>query len=213
MQTPALLAPLRWDHNAHYHPWLLRQLPSRPQRVLDVGCGAGALACRLAQQGARVDAVDASPRMIERAAARCPDAGVRWLLGDVLDPELPVAAGTYDVVTSVASLHHLPLRPGLHRLAQLVRPGGVLVAVGLYRPVTTVDRAAQALAVPVNVAYGLGLALAGRGGRVDDVDMPIRPPETSLPELAEAAAELLPGARLRRAVFWRYLLTWRPAPA
>ena len=209
MRTPALLAPLRWDHNAHYHPWLLRQLPSRPHRALDVGCGAGGLACRLAGRGARVDAVDASPRMVERAAARCPDRGVRWLLGDVLDPGLAVDPAAYDVVTAVASLHHLPLRPGLRRLAELVRPGGVLVVVGLYRPATPVDRVARALAVPVDVAYALGHALAGGSGTPDDVDMPLRLPEAALAEVAQAVADLLPAARLRRGVFRRYLLTWR----
>jgi len=38
---------LWWDHNAHYHHWLLRQLPERAGRVLDVGCGSGRLACTL----------------------------------------------------------------------------------------------------------------------------------------------------------------------
>jgi ubiquinone/menaquinone biosynthesis C-methylase UbiE len=33
-----------WDHNAWYHRLLLRQVPARAERVLDVGCGAGTLA-------------------------------------------------------------------------------------------------------------------------------------------------------------------------
>lgn len=208
-EGPVMPVWLRWDHNAYYHRWLLRQVPHEPQRVLEVGCGAGALACRLAERGALVDAVDRSPLMIQRAAARCPDRRVRWLLGDVLDADLPLAAAGFDVVTAVASLHHLPLEPGLARLAGLVRPGGLLAVVGLYRPQTLVDRAVEALAVPANVAVGLGLTLTGRSGRPDDVDMPILPPQTALSEIARAVAGHLPGARLQRGLFWRYLLTWR----
>jgi len=33
-----------WDHDAHYHRWILRQLPGRVGTALDVGCGKGELA-------------------------------------------------------------------------------------------------------------------------------------------------------------------------
>lgn len=65
--------------------------------------------------------------MIERARTSWPQAAnARWLNGDLLDPDLSLAPGGYDVVTALSSLHHLPLKPGLARLASLVRPGGVL---------------------------------------------------------------------------------------
>ena len=37
------MAVLDWDHNAYYHRLLLRQMPQPCRRVLDVGCGAGAV--------------------------------------------------------------------------------------------------------------------------------------------------------------------------
>ena len=40
---------LDWNHNAYYHRLLLGQLPQRCHRVLDVGCGAGSFAARLAR--------------------------------------------------------------------------------------------------------------------------------------------------------------------
>lgn len=39
---------LAWDHNTYYHDRLLRALPGHCERVLDVGCGTGAFAARLA---------------------------------------------------------------------------------------------------------------------------------------------------------------------
>jgi 2-polyprenyl-3-methyl-5-hydroxy-6-metoxy-1,4-benzoquinol methylase len=61
------MAVLDWDHNAYYHRLLLRQMPQHCRRVLDVGCGAGAFAARLAQRSEQVDALDRSAVMIEEA--------------------------------------------------------------------------------------------------------------------------------------------------
>lgn len=200
---------LRWDHNAHYHPWLLRQVPSHPGLVLDVGCGTGRLACLLAARSARVHALDRSSPMIDGARRRCPDAtNVRWLEGDLLDHAVPLDPGGYDAITALSSLHHMPLRPALERLAGLLRPGGVLAVVGLYRPVTS-DRALDVVRLPANAAVGTALALRGRAGKPDDDGMPVLPPVTTLADVREAAADRLPGASLHRALFWRYLLTWR----
>src|SRR5688500_4071077 len=39
----------RWDHNRHYHPFLLRSLPARRERALEIGCGTGEFARLLAR--------------------------------------------------------------------------------------------------------------------------------------------------------------------
>src|SRR3954470_9339734 len=56
-----------WDHNAHYHRWLLRQLPKRCARALDVGCGTGDLARLLAGRAETVLGIDADPTIVARA--------------------------------------------------------------------------------------------------------------------------------------------------
>ncbi len=205
---PQLPQPLRWDHNAHYHRWL-DQLPPAPQDVLDVGCGAGGLAAKLAARAAHVDAVDVSAPMIARALARHATTGnIRWLVGDLLDPALPVKHEGYDVVTALSSVHHMPLQPVLGRLAGLVRSGGVLAVIGFYRQATLTDRGIEALALPANAAVGALLASRGRAGKPDAEGMPIREPEATLAEIRGVAAEQLPGAHLRRRLYWRYSLLW-----
>lgn len=208
-----LPARLRWSHNRYYQRWLLRQLPARVERALDVGCGTGALACALARRGAQVDAVDLSPDMI--AAARQRESGhgghVRWLVGDVLDHDLPLADGGYDAITAVSSLHHLPLAQGIQRLGALVRPGGVLVVVGLYRPQTPVDRCFGIAAVVANAAVGAVLAATGQAGTPEEDDMPVQVPAATLAQVRRAAA-VLSGARITRGLYWRYLLLWHCPP-
>lgn len=84
---------------------MLSRLPDdlRGARVLDAGCGAGQMTAELAARGADVVAVDISPRLIEIAAARLPEADrprVRFAAGDMLADE----HGAFDYVLAMDSL-------------------------------------------------------------------------------------------------------------
>jgi SAM-dependent methyltransferase len=96
-----------------------------PRRVLEVGCGRGEHAERIARElGAEVVAVDQSERMVELTRARGVDARV----GDVQD--LPFPDGSFDCALAAWMLYHVPdLDRGLAELARVLRPGGRLVAV------------------------------------------------------------------------------------
>ena len=199
---------LSWDHNAHHWPVLLRALPPRCGRVLEVGCGAGDLTAVLAGRAAAVDAVDRSPAMVALARARVPP-GVRVIEADVLDLDLP--PGGYDAVVGMSVLHHLPLEEALTVLAAAVRPGGVLAMVAL--PHTDLPRE-----LPVEVLSALAHRLVGparlRRGRRDapTPGMPVRDPELTVRQVRARARAVLPGVRVRRLLFWRYALVWhRPS--
>jgi len=202
-EKPRKLQPpekLRWNHNEWYRRWLLRQLSSRAGSALDVGCGLGDLARSL--NADEVTAIDANARMIERA--RAGSDRVNWIHGDVLTHDL----GRYDVVTAEASLHHLPLREGLSRLAALTRPGGTLIVIGLYLTATRADRAMELVTLPANALVGLAKAINGTGGTPHDPEMPVVMSAPTLNEIRAAAAEIVPGARVRRHLFWRYSMVW-----
>lgn len=91
--------------------------------VLDAGCGSGAQAQWLLDQGAEVTGTDLSPRMIEEARRRCQGRG-RFLVADLAEP-LPVEPQSLDGITSSLALHYVrdwsvPLRS----FASALRPGG-----------------------------------------------------------------------------------------
>lgn len=202
---------LWWSHNAYYHRWLVNSMPARVHTVLDVGCGFGGLPDLLAGKAGRVDAVDLSPKMIKLARRMHPDAA-NWLVGDVLDESLPLDPAGYDLVTSVSTLHHMPLRPALRRLAGLVRPGGMLAIIGLAKPVSVADYAMDAVSIPANWGVGMWLAAQHRAGKPEH-GMPVRDPKQTFGQIRAAAHAETPGAVLRRRLHFRYSLLWRRMPS
>ena len=87
---------------------MLAQLPDDLSgwRVLDAGCGTGAMAYELAARGASVTAIDLSPESVRYAAENAP-AGldIDWRSGDMLDPSL----GHHDATIAMDSLIHYRL--------------------------------------------------------------------------------------------------------
>ena len=91
-------------------------------RMLDLGCGTGADAAHYAARGVVVDAVDASPAMIERARAR--GGFTAWVLA--LEDLSPLD-GMYDgVLSNFGVLNCGQIGDLPRKLANLVRPGGTL---------------------------------------------------------------------------------------
>ncbi|MFJ1802541.1 class I SAM-dependent methyltransferase [Streptomyces sp. NPDC088180] len=196
-----------WDHNAHYHRWILRRLPGRSARALDVGSGSGDLARLLASRADAVHGIDADPAIVDRARERtAPGVPVTFSVGDALE-EVP--SGPYDVITCVATLHHLPLSEALTHFRRHLAPGGTLIVVGLYRPRSRSDYLIDAVAIGPNIAMAW-IKNKGRGApRPVAMTAPTRPATTAFPDIVRDARRVLPGARLRRRLFWRYTLVWK----
>jgi SAM-dependent methyltransferase len=95
-----------------------------PARVLEVGCGWGEFAARVARDvTSDVAAVDISPRMVELARER----GVDACVADVQD--LPFGDASFDCVAANWMLYHVQdLDRGLAEIARVLRPSGRVVA-------------------------------------------------------------------------------------
>jgi len=190
-----------WNHNIHYHDVVLRAVPTNCRRALEVGCGQGLLARQLARQCEQVVAIDVDRDALSGGAAMsAAEARIEFVEGDVMTH--PFSGGSFDLVTAVATLHHLPLKPALARFRSLLRSGGVLAVVGLYRLHTPGDYAWAAAALPASRIMG---CLRQRA----EVGAPVQHPGETLGEIRAACQTLLPGAVFRRHLFFRYSLIWR----
>jgi magnesium-protoporphyrin O-methyltransferase len=153
--------------------WLPEDL--RGARVLDAGCGTGALAVEAARRGAHVVAIDLSPTLVglarERSARDLGTGSIEFRVGDMLDPAL----GRFDHAVAMDSLIH-------YRAADAVRVLGELAARTRRSIVFTFAPRTPALAA----MHAVG-RLFPRGDRAPSIE-PVA--QTTLARLLAAAPDL-----------------------
>jgi SAM-dependent methyltransferase len=176
-----------------YEELLLHAMPRPCVRALDVGCGHGRFARRLAQLADEVDALD----RVDLGVAG--PSNLRFIHGDFLTA--PIEPERYDFVCAIASLHHLPFDEAIEKMARALRPGGVLAILGLYRESGVVDFAWSVAAFPVS---------RWRRWRRPPPSSraPLCEPHMTLDEIHAESERLLPGACVERHLLWRYTLIW-----
>jgi magnesium-protoporphyrin O-methyltransferase len=128
---------------------LLSWLPAdlRRTRLLDAGCGTGALAVAAAWRGAEVVAVDVAAGLVDVARARAPaflgHGSIAFRSGDMLNPAL----GSFDHVVAMDSLIHYSCEESAQALAALARrtTGSILVTFAPRTPALSLMFAAGKL--------------------------------------------------------------------
>lgn len=207
----ALLDEEGWTHNNHYHNFLLRHVPPNCREALEIGCGTGAFARRLAERAEHVTALDLSPEMIRIARLRSREfPNIQFQLADVSNWEFPTE--WFDCIATIATLHHTPLRQVLLKMKGALRPGGVLLVLDLFEPNGPGDLLSSIAAL--TVSGGLRLLHNGR----------LKPPRevqaawaehgqhdsyATMHQLKWLCNEILPGAKVRKHLLWRYSIVWQ----
>jgi 2-polyprenyl-6-hydroxyphenyl methylase/3-demethylubiquinone-9 3-methyltransferase len=130
------LAHRWWDPNSEFKPlheinplrlrWIERQVPLEGKKVLDVGCGGGILAEAMAAAGAAVSGIDLSDKALKVAKMHLFESG-RSVDSQLVSAEdfAVQHAGTFDVVTCMEMLEHVPDPASIvAACSRLVKPGG-----------------------------------------------------------------------------------------
>ncbi|MGA8453770.1 MAG: class I SAM-dependent methyltransferase [Streptosporangiaceae bacterium] len=126
-------------------PFLMPLREAGARSVLELGCGTGNDAARLADAGFSVTAVDLSGEAIERARGRF-GSMARFVVADMTE-RLPFPDGAFDAVMSNVAMHMFPdrvTRAVFAEVGRLVRPGGLF----LFHVNALEDRALRARRLP-----------------------------------------------------------------
>lgn len=207
-----------WNHNTHYHSFLLSAVPLHCHSALDVGCGTGEFARRLSEHSAYVIGLDLSPISIELARSRSRNVqNAAFTTADMLTWD--AEGRKFDFIVSIATLHHMPLEIALKKLKTLLRPGGILVILDLYRTQGLDGAIADVIGLVANFALrkrytGHWLEKPARAEvqraaalhREHDV-------YPTMVEVRQVVRIILPTAEIRRHALWRYSVVWqKPNP-
>ncbi len=213
--------------NDHYHNFLLRHVPQNCHDVLEIGCGTGEFARRLAERSQRVLALDLSPEMIRIARERSAQfPNIDFQLADISDR--PLADQSFDCIATIATLHHLPIEETVLKLKAALKPGGVLLVLDLFEPARVSkslragpsdslvaglsDSLLNLLAIPVSVSLRLihqGRLLPRREVRDAWQAHERHDSYPTMTEIHSLCARILPGAKIKKHLLWRYSIVWK----
>ena len=163
------LAAKWWDPDGEFKPlhdinpprvdYIRARCEVDGRTLLDVGCGGGLLTEALARQGAKATGIDAgeAPLAVARlhAVEQGLDAAIAYAAGTA-ESFLAEAPGTFDIVTCMETLEHVPDVPSaVQALASLASPGGDVF-------LATINRTAKAFALAiVGAEHVLGILPKG----------------------------------------------------
>ena len=207
----ALLDEDGWTSNNHYHNFLLRNVPENCVDALEIGCGTGAFSRRFAEVSKHVVALDLSPEMIRVARSRSEEfPNIDFQLADAMSWDFPAAH--FDCIGTIATLHHLPQREFLPKAKEALKPGGTLLVLDLVESKGLRDLFVDFIAFGVSAT----LRLTHNGHLQPPPDVRAAWEEhgktdsySTIDEIRKLCDELLPGAKVRRHLLWRYSLIYQ----
>ena len=108
---------------------LVERFLSRNDRILDLGCGTGAISSRLAARGFRPTACDVSGQMIATGKKDYRNSGIEWFLLPSGWKRLPFGPNTFDGIIASSVLEYIiDLDTTFSECQRILKPGGYLIA-------------------------------------------------------------------------------------
>lgn len=109
---------------------IAKEIPPTARRYLDVGCGFGGFVVAFSKLGLESHGIEIDTSRIKLAEANCADQGVqdRVMETSILEEDLVSRLGTFDVITMIDVIEHVPDVPKTVRnVVELLNPGGLLL--------------------------------------------------------------------------------------
>ncbi|MBN1534062.1 MAG: class I SAM-dependent methyltransferase [Spirochaetes bacterium] len=204
------MLPDTWDHNRHYHDFLLRFVPENCESGLDLGCGIGVLTRRLAERCRKVTGIDVSAEMIRVARERNGTTRIAFTLASAKD-HLSRESDAYEVIISAATLHHLDLDGTFKKVKRALKPKGLFIVLDLYKERSLYEKILSLVSLTLNPL--LHLLHRKRFSPTEKEKKEWREHSrydhyNTLEEIKASSRRHLGDAVIQRHLFWRYSLRY-----
>lgn len=206
----SLVQKENWNHNNHYHDFILNFVPNKCDSALDIGCGTGDFIKLLSPKCNHVMGIELSENMIEASKMNLKgQSNVCLKCQDILSVDFN--ENSFDFIVSIATFHHIPYETILKKCKKWLSPKGTLVILDLYKEKSVVDYVYSIVSSPLNIVYKIyknkrirehsKVKAMWQEHIAYDEYMTVQ-------EIHEVAAKILPDSNIKRHLFWRYSLIW-----
>jgi 2-polyprenyl-3-methyl-5-hydroxy-6-metoxy-1,4-benzoquinol methylase len=203
--------PDAWDHNRQYQKYLLQNIGAQCGCALDVGCGTGELTKKLARFSKEVTGIDVSANMIAEARKRNHGENIEYLKISA-EEYLEKTEKRFDVIISVAALHHMREETILGSMKNKLTKNGRILILDLVKPKTPAEwiaGAAAALANPVAMLAMRGRLKVTKEEKQAWADHFHYDEYLTTGEVKAIVRRTLGKGKVKRHLFWRYSIVYK----
>lgn len=192
-----------WNHNTHYHKFILDHLPVKNDSALEIGSGLGLFSYKISSIFTDVLSLEPDQKSIEYSKKQY------GILQNVVYlnnsfKEYDYTDQKFDFIAAIASIHHMDFDSSLEKMKSLLKPGGKIIILGLYKESSISDFFISLIAIIPN--FILNLLTLRR--ETKDCDMVTTFPAMTIKEIKTAASNILKKYQFRRHIFWRYSIQY-----
>jgi 2-polyprenyl-3-methyl-5-hydroxy-6-metoxy-1,4-benzoquinol methylase len=202
--------PDQWDHNQQYQNYILKHIPQNCNCILDAGCGTGELTKKLAPYSNEIIGIDISENMINEASKRKNDEKINYINISV-EKFFEETDKKFDVITSIAALHHMNEEKILERMKDKLTEGGKIIILDLVKGGIE-DYVIAIISVPLSIILRLK-----NNGRLRVSEEQRKAWEghfqydkyLTIKEVKSIVKKTLGKAKVKKHLFWRYSIIYK----
>jgi 2-polyprenyl-3-methyl-5-hydroxy-6-metoxy-1,4-benzoquinol methylase len=202
--------PDQWDHNQQYQKYLLKNIPSHCNCILDVGCGTGELTKKLTPYANEIIGIDVSENMLREAQKRNDHEKIKYINISV-EKYFEERDKKFDAIISIAALHHMHEEKIVELMKTKLTEKGILLLLDLVKSETVAEYVLSIVATLLNplvmfimsgwVKISKEEKEAWAGHFQYDKYLTIR-------EVRKIVKNVLGKAKIKRHLFWRYSIVY-----
>lgn len=191
-----------WNHNYHYHKFILKNLSEIKESSLDIGSGSGFFASKLSLKFDKVTCLE--PDNYSFNYAKDKYSSNSKMIHENLTLDKLNTKEKYNFISCIASIHHMDFESSLNKINELLSPHGKVVILGLYKESSFMDYFYTIIAcIPNKIRCRLF-----RNASSENVIIKTKPATMTFKEIKYIADKILVNYKIKRHLYWRYSLVY-----